>query len=862
MPSFLEKEQIQPIQPFIADGNSILNTFNTKVEYWKQGVAAVKGAYQNFLNLELSHTDNQGRLDDYMKTAKKQIQQSAQTDLSLGDNQTAAMSIFNPILEDKNIMGDNSITKFYKEQYQIGESYKNKEGGKYYNSTNQNWMLRQLDRFRQDKASNWQQHWSQRDGYTPFYDVSAEKAELMKNFKPDVLDNTYQHSVPVTDKNGKVVGQQGSMYLAQKKDQSWLAPQIKMYLEGNLSDKAKKQLSIDGAMAYGDRLDVLGNDYVPYAQQSISMYNQNIERQKGRLTQIIDPAEIKNINNKIKFYQDRVLETETDIKKINAGDLSYINQNKDKFASFLYTDKYLNESANALSRADVQFVLKPDEVKLKMWEKNQDVAMNNADNMRAVKVAQIGANATITAAQISATARMMAAAKGKGKGKGNGSGDDNDVSELDYDEVSPNDINKTDQGSFFNDKSKVDSTISQADSELAALNNDLWKYAWHDGNGSFGEDYKNLSHDGRDAAIKQWLSDQGKKPLKDQDPYYSSVYMPKLQSLATKKATYETIKSNAENALAQYNPQGSRKLEATIQNAAIKYGISHEDATNLVTAYLNDGFKGATSDNSGNSIYTINGKQYKMLHYNFDKASQEGSLSHAIASIKAGDDIQGDLKEFAKKQQEIYSVNLDAVKKVSSFKDQSADALEAERKNLALAMNSTAVTDKNFGQFHADLQTGRTYVNYIPSAKDPVKIEDVQAQLQQQGYRNISVTNGVISYDSDKFKTQPGQFPVENDFQMQLIAGLNTGHSSMTPAGIYAPGGGNRHFRVQAFNNGNGIEYRPVIENPYNGKPKILNDDVYPNLTGALMRIQELSQKSDKDYQDDLIRYQIIQPNR
>ena len=135
MPSYLERDQLQTVSPYIEDTDAILRGFNTKLQYWGIGAGKLKTTYENYLGLELTREDNQKSLETFMKGAGEQMRKASSTDLSVGDNVNAALDIFKPLTSDesfKPLMGDHSLTTFYNNQYRIAEMYKTREGGKEY----------------------------------------------------------------------------------------------------------------------------------------------------------------------------------------------------------------------------------------------------------------------------------------------------------------------------------------------------------------------------------------------------------------------------------------------------------------------------------------------------------------------------------------------------------------------------------------------------------------------------------------------------------------------------------------------------------------------------------------------------------
>src|ERR1700754_2522504 len=111
MPSFLEKEQLLPTQPYIAPADQILGAFNTEQSLFGMGAAQVANTQRSFASTPLSNPQNQQQLDGLMKTANQQLKSLSMTNLSIGQNQTQALGVFDPILKDENIMGDSQLTQ-------------------------------------------------------------------------------------------------------------------------------------------------------------------------------------------------------------------------------------------------------------------------------------------------------------------------------------------------------------------------------------------------------------------------------------------------------------------------------------------------------------------------------------------------------------------------------------------------------------------------------------------------------------------------------------------------------------------------------------------------------------------------------
>ena len=82
-----------------------------------------------------------------------------------------------------------------------------------------------LAAYAQDDPSSWNNYYSNKRYYTPYYDVDKEVNEKMADFKPDSSD--------ITNIKG--------MYFVREKDASVRPEAVRRYLDAVLSDKDKRQ---------------------------------------------------------------------------------------------------------------------------------------------------------------------------------------------------------------------------------------------------------------------------------------------------------------------------------------------------------------------------------------------------------------------------------------------------------------------------------------------------------------------------------------------------------------------------------------------------------------------------------------------
>src|SRR5882757_5780224 len=138
MASYLQNNDYQTYQtnPYQLPTQQIIAAVQTRNQYWEGAASNLRNAYQNYLGLDLTRADNHERLNQLMQGVNENLQKVSKTDLSLGENYGNALSIFDPIVKDDNIMGDNAITRHYKQELSTAQNFRTKDNGKEYNETN------------------------------------------------------------------------------------------------------------------------------------------------------------------------------------------------------------------------------------------------------------------------------------------------------------------------------------------------------------------------------------------------------------------------------------------------------------------------------------------------------------------------------------------------------------------------------------------------------------------------------------------------------------------------------------------------------------------------------------------------------
>ena len=367
--------------PYQLPIQAMTQALQTRNDYWDSAASNLRNVYQNYLGLQLSRSDNQQTLNGLMDNVTDNLKQASKTDLSIGDNYGKAMSIFNPIVQNNDIMGDNAITKHYQQELSTAQLYRQKDNGKEYSDTNVKDLTNHLEDFVKDpNASNWRQYYANRSYYTPYTDVSAETRQIAKDFKPNV--NSLTSPVYIDPTTGKITPQGGSPsgYLLSQTDKSIIASQYRAFVDAHLSDKAKNQLAIDGRVKYHDNIGALAQDYTSYNQDQINYHSSEMDKIKGEIagnnsTQAQKDAATQQLNN----HQAAIDELKTQNTKMAAGDYSNITPYKDQIAGALYSNKYVDFLSKASAQRNLDVKYSQDQVWKTMYdESNENSRFNTA----------------------------------------------------------------------------------------------------------------------------------------------------------------------------------------------------------------------------------------------------------------------------------------------------------------------------------------------------------------------------------------------------------------------------------------------------------------------------------------------------
>lgn len=347
--------------PYQLPTQQIVQAIQTRNMYWDSAASMLKNSYQNYLNLSLLNPQNKEKLDGLMQGVQDQLKKASQTDLSLGENYGKALSIFDPIIKDQNIMGDHALANHYEQQMSVMNSLRLQNGGKQYSETNMRDLENAASDFARDNPNNWRQHYNNRQFATPYTDYSAELRQLDKDFKPDITQLTKPLYIDPTTGQPVKSGGVSSGYMISETDKSILASQYRAYLNSRLSENAKNQMALEGRVRYHDSNDALAYDYGNQLGQQINSKRMQAEELKGQIATA--PAGVKDV------YNDKLRQVEGDINdltlsktKLDAKDYSDLIPYKRQISGQVYTNQFLDYASQAAARKDISINYKQDDV--------------------------------------------------------------------------------------------------------------------------------------------------------------------------------------------------------------------------------------------------------------------------------------------------------------------------------------------------------------------------------------------------------------------------------------------------------------------------------------------------------------------
>lgn len=220
MSSYLpgSSDYLPQLQPFQPDLNFYAGVLATKQQQYDKGLAQVNSIYGSALNSPMLRSDNIQRRDKYFQTIQQDIKKIAGLDLSVDQNISTANTLFEPILNDQNIVQDMIFTKQLGNAYDNAEQYRNcidpdKCGGSFWEEGVQalNYAREEYQNASPDEAMRYQA-----PKFTPKINVTQKAIKAAKDAGFNVSYDHVEGRYMVTDTNGQILlGEKGDGVLPQ-----------------------------------------------------------------------------------------------------------------------------------------------------------------------------------------------------------------------------------------------------------------------------------------------------------------------------------------------------------------------------------------------------------------------------------------------------------------------------------------------------------------------------------------------------------------------------------------------------------------------------------------------------------------------
>lgn len=198
-------DYIPQIQPFQPDYNFLGNILQTRQSRYDAAHKQLSSVYGTLLNSPMLRDENIKKRDEFFKSIDGDIKRIAGLDLSLKQNQDAAMQVFKPFYEDKDMVKDMAWTKNYHNQLSRAEQFKycvdpEKCGGQYWEGGIKalQYRAQEFKNASKEEAAN-----MGNVSFTPSVNVMDKAMKAAKDAGFKVSFDSVKGGYIVTDKNGE-----------------------------------------------------------------------------------------------------------------------------------------------------------------------------------------------------------------------------------------------------------------------------------------------------------------------------------------------------------------------------------------------------------------------------------------------------------------------------------------------------------------------------------------------------------------------------------------------------------------------------------------------------------------------------------
>lgn len=347
---------VPQFNPYIQDANMEMLTQVGlyKQQQYYEGVAKAQSYIDNVAGINLIKDADKNYLNEKLQKLSADVSKVAGEDFSNPFLQTKIGSLAHGISSDEKIVnGILGTNKVLEKQKLIKDIRTNKPD--LYNPANEAYSMMDISSWLNDGQAG--TPLVDNKPYYNYYDYSKEVREAMKNFKPSKISN----KIPKGE------------WMVTNTDASYTPDEVRRYLEGTLSDKAKQQLKIDGVVAFAGRDNDLLGAYYKKLKDSVKSNESQIDHYQAQKAGV--PREQQSIlDEKIRALKEESLDAIEQYSKIDRRDLNSFNANKENIAGYLYRDAYLGQTTRGYSHVDIEQSYDANDV----WKAKFQQSMENA----------------------------------------------------------------------------------------------------------------------------------------------------------------------------------------------------------------------------------------------------------------------------------------------------------------------------------------------------------------------------------------------------------------------------------------------------------------------------------------------------
>lgn len=362
MPSYLEKEQVERVNPLIDNVQAINSLYQTHLDLYGRGTGYVKAMQNNLMGLDLTLPQNRDRLNSEMQNADSNLGKYFKNDMSVLGNVNKAMSVFDPITKDDDIMTDHAFTTKVNSQLDMAESQRMTDPSKY-NQADVTTLNNMKNLFRVSKDPKYAQTLLQMNPqYNTYYDKTSEIKKLKDMF--------------MTDKTNVTSAAGG--YLIGRKGESWQKQKWQQFVQANASPQLKTQLASEARAEYTSQLLYTPPEelYQRYKQSFDSQHQQALSSNQSMLNELT--LKSKNLDKAQPYYEDLKAQYNDQIGKVDAQIKSLLDPSNPnnrfspdianmrklpsnlQYAEDLYSHSFFDNIGSAFAHTDVTHDLKYD----------------------------------------------------------------------------------------------------------------------------------------------------------------------------------------------------------------------------------------------------------------------------------------------------------------------------------------------------------------------------------------------------------------------------------------------------------------------------------------------------------------------